>query len=157
MKCSVFVRTLNHFYRLHSELWEIDDSWDGFQWIEADRATDNVVIYKRFNIQGKAIIVVVNFSPVDRKNYEFQLEMAGKFGVMLNSDDYSFGGKNVLDKKILKTEYVEYVQEGKRTKKRILRFDLPAYSGIILKRVPYKYIDDSQLKNLTDKFNFDNA
>ncbi len=149
-----FVRTLNHFYRLYSELWDIDDSWDGFQWIEADRISDNVVIYKRTNIQGRMVIIVVNFSPVDRKNYEFEIEKAGKYGVLLNSDDYSFGGKNVLNKRILKTEYIKYVQNERVVKKRILRFDLPAYTGIILKKVPYKYTDDSQMKNLTDKFNF---
>ena len=48
----------------------------------------------------------------------------------------------------LKTEYIKYVQNERVVKKRILRFDLPAYTGIILKKVPYKYTDDSQMKKM---------
>ncbi len=38
-----YVRALNEFYLTHSELWELDDSWDGFTWLSADDADHNVL------------------------------------------------------------------------------------------------------------------
>ncbi len=43
-KHQFFFKTLNELYLSRSELWELDDSWDGFQWIEPNDATGNTII-----------------------------------------------------------------------------------------------------------------
>ena len=64
-----YLRRLNHLYINSPELWRIDDGWDGFSWLEADRARDNVVAYRRLDGRGGELIVVINYSPVDRPDY----------------------------------------------------------------------------------------
>ena len=47
-KLQTFVKDLNHFYLENSAMWEIDDSWDGFQWLVHDDNTQNVVIFRPY-------------------------------------------------------------------------------------------------------------
>lgn len=128
-----FVKELNRIYKSTPALWEIDDGWDGFKWIDADRNNDNTVIYERRDTDGKALTVIVNFSPVDKKGYEFPVERGGKYKVVLNSDLYKYGGNNFFDGETVST--VKYPPVGKGRKgTNCLKFDLPAYCGIILKK-----------------------
>ena len=48
-------------------MWEIDDSWDGFQWLVHDDNTQNVVIFRRTNDEGDDVIAICNFAPVERR------------------------------------------------------------------------------------------
>lgn len=57
-----YVAALNTFYLEHSELWEIDFQYTGFEWIYADSAESNLVAYKRINKQGDKLTVIINFS-----------------------------------------------------------------------------------------------
>ncbi len=125
-----FVKTLNRFYLSHPELWEIDDGWDGFGWIDADRANDNAVIYNRYDTKGKSLTVIINFSPNNRPGYEFPVEHGGKYRVLLNSDLYEYGGTDYLKDTVLKT--VRY--KNGRNSVSVLHFDLPAYSALILQK-----------------------
>lgn len=128
-----FVKELNRIYKSTPALWEIDDGWDGFKWIDADRNNDNTVIYERRDTDGKTLTVIVNFSPVDKKGYEFPVERGGKYKVVLNSDLYKYGGNNFFDGETVST--VKYPPAGKGRKgTNCLKFDLPAYCGIILKK-----------------------
>ncbi len=42
------VRDLNALYRAHPALWEVDYSWDGFQWIDANDSLQSVAAFVRF-------------------------------------------------------------------------------------------------------------
>ncbi len=129
-----FVKELNHVYLSLPELWEIDDSWAGFGWIEAERANDNVVIYNRYDTNGRAVTVIINFSPVDRKDYTFPLDAPGKFRVILNSDLYKFGGKNYFSDDVLVGETEIYKTPSGVIEQNFLKFDFPAYSAIIIRK-----------------------
>lgn len=129
-----FVKTLNRIYLDNSELWEIDDSWDGFSWIEADRTNDNTVIYERKNSDGKSLVALVNFSPCDRENYEFDVKGGSYYEVILNSDLYEFGGRNV-NPDVSYPVFREKYRKGKKLlTRRYLKFNLPAYTALILRR-----------------------
>jgi 1,4-alpha-glucan branching enzyme len=73
-----YVASLNRFYLERSELWELDFSPDGFEWILADESDKNLVAFRRKNIKGEAVIVILSFSgsdqhisiPVKRANIE---------------------------------------------------------------------------------------
>ncbi len=64
-----YVADLNHLYEKTPALWQIDDSWDGFEWIVADDADQSVVAFLRRDQAGKRVMVVCNFNPVERKGY----------------------------------------------------------------------------------------
>ena len=129
-----FVKELNHLYLSLPELWEIDDSWAGFGWIEAERSNDNVVIYNRYDTAGRSVMVIVNFSPVDRKDYTFPLESPGRYEVLLNSDLYRFGGRNVFSDEHVETDVEIFKTPSGKIEQHFMKFDLPSYSALILRK-----------------------
>jgi len=127
-----FVRDLNHLYLKSPELWEADDGWDGFGWIYADSPDWNMVAYKRRDAKGHEIIAVVNYSPVKRDNFIIELDAAGEYEVLINSDLCEYGGNAAFDKATLMSELRP--EDGRN----VLRFDLPSLSGIIFRKIPVK-------------------
>ena len=83
-----FVKSLNKFYLSHSEFYEIDDSWDGFRWVNVDDRTQNIISFLRYNLKGDAILVILNFSPVERSNYLMGVPVSGDYEVVFNSCDF---------------------------------------------------------------------
>ena len=130
-----YVRAMNHTYLDQPALWEIDDSWAGFGWLEADRSRDNVVIFNRYDTTGDFVTVIINFSPVDRKDYVFPTEFPGKYRVLLNSDLYRFGGKNFFSAETLETVTEAYETPSGDIEQDIFLLDLPANSALILKKI----------------------
>ena len=79
-----FVRTLNDFYRRNSALWQCDGGFEGFRWHVVDDNTQNVIVYERMNKKGASVVAVINFSPVEYKNYRFGADK-GTYTVKLSS------------------------------------------------------------------------
>lgn len=73
-----FVRSLNHFYKEHPALYEIDGSWDGFYWGAVDDAQSSTVSFIRSGKEEK-LLCVFNFTPVHRPHYTMPLPIAGSF------------------------------------------------------------------------------
>ena len=113
-----YVKTLNHLYLTQKELYEIDDSWDGFHWIEPNDNNRNVLVYSRKSSEGFESFVVLNFSPMEY-DYTFHVDLNGRYNVVLCSDEYRFGGNGY------KPEYFE-------TYNNYLTIKLPAYGAYIL-------------------------
>ena len=62
-----YVSALNAFYLSAKQLWELDFSTKGFEWIYADESDRNLVAFRRFSIDGKSLIIILNFSGSDQK------------------------------------------------------------------------------------------
>ena len=90
-----YVRDLNHFYTEHPELWEVDYSWEGFQWIVPDDNQQSVIAFLRRDAKGKMIMVVCNFNPIERVDYQMGVPNPGTYKELLNSDDVKYGGGGV--------------------------------------------------------------
>jgi 1,4-alpha-glucan branching enzyme len=60
-----FVAALNRFYLQSPELWEQDFRPEGFRWIYADAADQNMVAFRRYALDGSSLIVVLSFSGSD--------------------------------------------------------------------------------------------
>ena len=105
-----FVRELNKTYKKYKPLYQLDQSWDGFKWILADRAADNVLVFERLDKKGNVMLVVLNFSQYDYHNYGFNVDK-GKYELVLNSDDFKYGGRGVDVAETLTSDagYVEVV------------------------------------------------
>ena len=91
-KMQQFVKTLNRFYLENRELWEVDTSWDGYEWIEPDDRDRSVIAFRRKDRKGRELVVVCNFCPVLRENYRLGLPKQGWYVPVLNTDDEAFGG-----------------------------------------------------------------
>lgn len=91
-KTLCFVRELNNFYLENPEFWEIDDGWDGFEWISVDDCDNNVIAFARRDKRQREIICVFNLSPVLREKYRVNIKTRGNYHIVFNSDDVAFGG-----------------------------------------------------------------
>jgi len=87
-----YVRALNQFYLEHSCFWQIEDSWDGFQWVVADDSVQNIIVFRRIDENENEVVVVCNFSPVERHGYRFGVVQASGYTCLLSSDEEHFGG-----------------------------------------------------------------
>ena len=92
-----YVRTLNHLYRQIPALWEDDYSWEGFRWIAADDTAQSVISFRRIDKQGNEVVVVCNFTPIQREGYRIGLPIYGDWVELFNSDLAEFGGTNATN------------------------------------------------------------
>ena len=86
-KLHTFVRDLNRLYLAHSELWEADDSWDGFEWVEVDNADESIIAIRRKNRAGDALLTVINFTPVERPGHILRVPAHTSYSMLLDSSD----------------------------------------------------------------------
>ncbi len=92
-KLSHYVKTLNHLYRKQAPLWQVDDGWEGFQWLVHDDFYQNVVAFTRTDEKGQSLVVVCNFSNVHYHDYRIGFAPAAhKLTTLFCSDDVEFGG-----------------------------------------------------------------
>ena len=91
-----YVAELQRVYVSEPCLYEIDDHWDGFQWIDfQDEARSIVSFVRRGRDRYDALVVVANFTPVPRENYRVAVPGPGRWVERLNSDDARWGGSGV--------------------------------------------------------------
>ena len=92
-----YTKTLNHFYLETPALWENDFSWDGFSWIAHDDYSQSVIVFRRIDQKGKELLVVCNFTPVQRTDYRIGAPVLGSYTEVFNTDQLEFGGSGVLN------------------------------------------------------------
>jgi 1,4-alpha-glucan branching enzyme len=106
------VRDLNAVYRDTPALWEVDDSPDGFRWLEANDADRNVVAFARVGATDDELLVCVcNLSPVPRERYRVGLPRSGRWREALNSDAELYGGANMGNLGGVDTEAVPWHEQ----------------------------------------------
>ena len=87
-----FSKELNHFYTAHPALWQIDYSWEGFQWISSDDNSNSVIAFRRIDRDGKDLITVFNFTPNDHEDYRIGVPEKGTYKVVLDTALKKYGG-----------------------------------------------------------------
>jgi 1,4-alpha-glucan branching enzyme len=89
------VQHLNYLYRNEPALWQLDDSYEGFEWIDFHDAESSIVAYIRKAHDGPNLIFVVNATPVPRHSYRLGAAGEGWYEEILNTDAETYGGSNV--------------------------------------------------------------
>lgn len=90
-----WVSDLNKFYRQEPALYEIDFSFEGFEWVDFRDYNQSVISFVRKSAKGEMVLIVCNFTPVPRKGYVLSVPRAGKWNEKLNSDSHFYGGSGV--------------------------------------------------------------
>ena len=99
------VGDLNRIYQKKSSLWEADGEPAGFQWIDANNASENIVSFiRRSPSTGRELICVGNFAPVLREGHRLGLPQKGTYRLIANTDAEIYGGSAVKLSKSIKAE-----------------------------------------------------
>jgi 1,4-alpha-glucan branching enzyme len=102
-----WVRDLNHLYAATPALWRDDVSYEGFSWIDCNDHEHSVISFiRRGDADDPLVAAIVNFTPVPRHGYRVGLPTAGAWREVLNSDAASYGGSNVGNGGLVRTEPV---------------------------------------------------
>ena len=83
------------FLQGHKSLWQIDDSYDGIEIIDADNRAESVLSFIRKDDKGDKgglPVCVFNLAPVERQNFTIGLPVAGIYQEVLNTEMEEFGG-----------------------------------------------------------------
>ena len=105
-QAQAFFKAVNHFYLSRPELWEIDFSWEGFEWISNDDYKQSVIAFRRKAKDGRELVAVCNFVPVQRENYCIGVPYRGVWAEVFSSDAKEFGGGGVTNGSSIKTQDV---------------------------------------------------
>ena len=87
-----FFKDINAFYLSQSPLWDIDFSWEGFEWLVPDDNHNNVVVFLRRDRKGRELIAAVNFSPVAQGEYRFGVPPKKRYREVFTTDCAEYGG-----------------------------------------------------------------
>ncbi|UCE32892.1 MAG: 1,4-alpha-glucan branching protein GlgB [Burkholderiales bacterium] len=88
-----WVSDLNRLYREEPALHQLDCDSAGFQWVDFSDSEASVVAYLRQAREGGSpLLVVCNFTPMPRTNYQLGVPSLGQWVERLNSDATLYGG-----------------------------------------------------------------
>ncbi|NOY67154.1 MAG: 1,4-alpha-glucan branching protein GlgB [Gammaproteobacteria bacterium] len=85
---------LNRLYKSCPALFYYDFDQQGFEWVDCHDAAQSVLSYVR-RADNEELVVVLNFTPVPRKNYRIGVSTAGCYQEIFNSDSTYYGGSDV--------------------------------------------------------------
>jgi len=122
-----YTQKLLEIYNKYPCLSENDNNWKSFEWINADDKDRSIYSYIRKSENGRNnILVVLNMTPMERKDYQVGVDKKKKYKLLLNSDDIDFGGNGSVIPKEVTAKAVKC-----DNRPYSLTFDLPAYGAVL--------------------------
>ena len=90
-----YVKELLKIYQNHSCLYEIDNSWNGFEWINVSDAEKSTYSFIRKNKKGmKSLLFVLNLTPVVRNEYRIGVPNLKKYKLLVYFDKIRHNYRN---------------------------------------------------------------
>jgi 1,4-alpha-glucan branching enzyme len=91
-----WISDLNRSYRSEPALHELDCDPAGFEWIDCRDAESSVVsLLRKARGDDRTVLVICNFTPVPRLNYQVGVPRGGLWRELLNSDAKDYGGSGM--------------------------------------------------------------
>ena len=130
-KMQFFTSELNQFYKENPSLWELEDSYDTVEIIDADNHEDTVFSFIR---QGKKkkdfVIVILNMTPVERRAFPVGVPYKGTYEEALNTEMKEYGGTWVSHQPT-----IESTETPMKQFDHTVEVTVPALGALILKPV----------------------
>ncbi len=120
-------RDLNRLYCGMGALHDLDFDHQGFSWIDCHDADQSVISFVRQDRSGACAIVVLNFTPMERRAYRIGVPAAGRYREIFNSDSRYYGGSDVGNSDGLKAVSGAWMNQPAQ-----LELVLPPLAGLIL-------------------------
>lgn len=113
MNCAMqhFTKTLNRFYKNEKALWEFDHLAETIEIIDADNKEETVLSFiRKGKVKKDFLIIILNFSPVERKNFTIGVPFPGTYEEVLNTEMKEFGGTWIEPNQVSKTSNKSFKQ-----------------------------------------------
>ena len=123
-----FFKDINAFYKKEKALWQIDFSWDGFEWLVPDDNKDNVVVFLRKDKKGRDLMCAVNFSPNNYEAYRVGTPDHLQYVPAFSTDEPAYGGQGFHD-----TEPVAVEPIPSHGKAQSAAIRIPAFGAVFLR------------------------
>ena len=122
-----YVAELLTIYRKYPCMYSIDNSWEGFEWLNADDNNRSTYSFFRKSKTGKNnLLFVINMTPMQWDNYRLGVPAKKKYRLLLNSDEERFGGTGGKLPEVLEAE-----AEPENYKDYSIVFDLAPYMAAV--------------------------
>jgi 1,4-alpha-glucan branching enzyme len=128
-KMSDFMTDLNKFYTSEPALYQLDTSYDGFEWIEHENHRESIISFERIDKDGNKLIAAFNFTPVPRPIYPIGVNIKGNYKTVMNTDKKRYGGD------LARVKMYKSLDEPIHGRPYAIRVYIPALGGIVLKQV----------------------
>ena len=124
---------LHRLYRSQPPLYEIDFSWEGFEWMDFRDTEKSIIAFCRLSRQPVSrLVCVFNFTPEPRFDYRIGVPEPGRYEILFNSDSVHYGGSNLGDAGPLTAEPVAWGGFDQS-----LRLSLPPLAALFLQ--PFRH------------------
>ncbi len=96
-----YCKALLAFYKSHPALYEKDYAPEGFLWVNAISANENMLVFARLaEKEEDMLLIVCNFSPLAYPNHKIGVPLPGKYKEIFNSDRAEFGGAGNVNPRV---------------------------------------------------------
>jgi len=128
-KLQSYVKDLNAIYMKEKAFYELDQSYDSFEWIDHENHDQSVIAYMRKGVKDRDyVIVVCNFTPYTHDSYKLGVPELGKFVEVFNSDCEEYGGSGVINHGRIKS-----IEESWHNRPYSIEIKIPPLSTIYIK------------------------
>lgn len=122
-----YMSELLHLYRKSPCLYEIDNDWAGFEWMNADDKDRSIYSFARKSKDGKQrLLFIINMTPVSYPKYKVGVPSITQYKLILNSDETKFGGNGNKVSKSVKARKGECDR-----RKQYIAIDVPPLTALV--------------------------
>jgi 1,4-alpha-glucan branching enzyme len=122
------VQQLNQLYRQQVALHELQFDPAGFEWVDLHHREESVITYKRKGRKPKDdVLVMLNLTPVVRKDWEVHVKGKAKWKELFNSNDAAYWGTGDVFNPHIKAELTDAKEKWYK-----LTIQLPALGAVVL-------------------------
>ena len=135
-KLQALVKELNKLYTSEPALFEKDQEYEGFGWVNCVSPSNSTVsFYRQGEDEKDMVFVVCNFDTVPFEEFKVGVPKYGKYKEVLNTDDVKFGGSGLTNKRVKVAKKEKY--DGREYS---MTISLPALSVTVFK---YEYAEET--------------
>lgn len=124
-----FMSQLLTLYRTYPAMYAMDDTWDGFQWVNANDGDRSIFSFIRYSpTKRNNLLFVVNFTPVERPDYRVGVPKKKRYTKIFSTEAPEIGGIADTEPKVYNSVVSEC--DGQPCS---FAYPLPAYGAAIFK------------------------
>lgn len=129
-----FVKQLNHLYTTEKALWDVNEGYENFEWIDCENADQKVLSFVR---KGKSrdedLVIILNFSDQSYECYRIGVPYESDYKEILSSDAAEFEGSNQVNVGVIASESIPWHYRAQS-----IEIKLPKLSICVFKQIEKK-------------------